>query len=227
MRVGDHILNDYKPLGIDAEVASVLEAMEELKCSHLPVMHEGKYLGLISEDDLLDIQNDQDRIEQHLKVLKPYQVTADTHIYEAIKTIGAGNLTCLPVMDDEGAYIGYVSPNELMWDLGQQVSFVEQGGVVVIRLAVRDYHISQLAQIVESEDALILGLQLRNEGADYLKVALKINQRDLSRIVKSFERYNYEVVELYHESIFDSTASDRYEGLIKYLNIWDAFSGIR
>jgi hypothetical protein len=91
-------------------------------------------------------------------------------------------------LDEKGNYIGYVSPQELMWDLGQQVSFVERGGVVVLKVAVRDYHISQIAQIVESEDALILGLQLRSEGTDFLKVALKINQRDLSRIVKSFER---------------------------------------
>ncbi len=219
MKVKDHILNDFKPLGIEEQASTVLEAMEELKCSHLPVLHEGKYLGLISEDDLLDIQNSEDTLEKHLKVLKPYSVAETTHIYEAIRTTGEGNLSCLPVLDEKGNYIGYVSPQELMWDLGQQVSFVERGGVVVLKVAVRDYHISQIAQIVESEDALILGLQLRSEGTDFLKVALKINQRDLSRIVKSFERYNYEVLELYHESLFDDTASDRFEGLIKYLNI--------
>lgn len=219
MRVSDHILNDFKPLGIEEEAGAVLEAMEELKCSHLPVLHEGKYLGLISEDDLLDVENTADSLERHLKVLKPYSARENTHIYEAIRTIGRGNLTCLPVLNEEDEYMGYVSPQELMWDLGQQITFVETGGVVVLRVAVRDYHISQIAQIVESEDALILGLQLRSDGADYLKLALKINQRDLSRIVKSFERYNYQVLELYHESLFDDTASDRLEGLIKYLNI--------
>jgi len=219
MRVGDHILNDVKPLGTETKVDYALEVMEELKSSHLPVVHEGKYLGLISEDDLMDIQNIEDSLDQHLKVIKPYQVDTDTHIYEAIRMIGEGNLTCLPVLDGDGNYIGYLSPNELMWDIGRGLSFVERGGVVVLRIPVRDYHISQLAQIVESEDALILGLQLASESNDFLKVALKINQQDLSRIVKSFERYEYEVVELYHESLFDDTASDRYEGLMNYLNI--------
>lgn len=219
MRVRDHILNDFKPLSTGERVADIMLAMEELKCSHLPVLHEDAYLGLISEDDLLDIQNDQDTLEKHLKVIKPYKVQADTHIYEAIQVIGEGNLTCLPVIDEQGQYIGYVSPQELMWDLGRQVSYAERGGVVVLRLPVRDYHISQIAQIVESEDALILGLQLRSQANDFINVALKINQQDLSRIVKAFERYQYEVVELYHESLFDDTASDRYEGLMKYLNI--------
>lgn len=219
MRVGDHILNDYKPLATSEKVADVLEAMEELKCSHLPVLDEGKYLGLISEDDLLDIENVEQKLEQHLNVLKPYQVQNTTHIYEAIRVFGEGNLTCLPVLNEEQKYIGYLSPQELMWDLGQQVSFAEKGAVIVLRLSVRDYHISQIAQIVESEDALILGLQLRSAGSDFLNVAVKVNQSDLSRIVKAFERYEYNVVELYHESLFDDTASDRYEGLVKYLNI--------
>ncbi len=219
MRVGDHILNDYKPLSTSEKVGDVLSAMEELKSSHLPVLEEGKYLGLISEDDLLDIENEEDQIEQHLNLLKPYQAKANTHLYEAIRLFGEGNLTCLPVLNEEGDYVGYLSASELMWDLGQQLTFAEKGAVLVLRLSVRDYHISQIAQIVESEDALILGLQLRSEGSDYLRVALKVNQSDLSRIVKAFERYEYEVVELYHESIFDDTASDRYEGLVKYLNI--------
>lgn len=219
MRVGDHILNDYKPLAPDELVQDVLAAMEELKCSHLPVLEEGQYLGLISEDDLMDIENTDQSIGLHRKVLKPYQVLENANIYEALKVIGEGNLSCLPVLNKEGEYVGYLSPQELTWDLGRQVTFTELGGVVVLRVPVRDYHISQIAQIVESEDALILGLQLRAEGADFLKVALKINQSDLSRIVKAFERYQYQIIELYHESIFDDTGSDRLEGLINYLNI--------
>lgn len=219
MRVGDHILNDYKPLAPDELVQDVLDAMEELKCSHLPVLEEGQYLGLISEDDLMDIENTDDSIGQHRKVFKPYQVLENNNIYEALRVIGEGNLSCLPVLNKEGHYVGYLSPQELSWDLGQQLTYVEPGGVVVLRVSVRDYHISQISQIVESEDALILGLQLASEGTDFLKVSLKINQSDLSRIVKAFERYQYQIIELYHESIFDDTASDRLEGLINYLNI--------
>ncbi len=219
MRVGDHILNDFKALNLEERVGDLLPLMEELKCSHLPVLHEGKYLGLISEDDLLDIENEEDRLNNHIKVIKPYQIDPEQHIYEAIRIFGSGNLTVLPVVNAEAKYLGYIAPNELMWDLGQQLGFVETGSVVVLRIAIRDYHISQIAQIVESEDALILGLQLRSDGGDFIRVALKINQLDLSRIIKSFERYSYEILEVYHQSLFDDTGRDRYEGLMKYLNI--------
>lgn len=220
MRVGDHILNDFKALSLNERVGDLLPLMEELKCNHLPIVHEGKYLGLISEDDLLDIENEDDLLNNHIKVIKPYYINPEQHIYDAMKVIGSGDLTVLPVVNDEEKYLGYVAPNELMWDLGQQLGFVEPGSVIVLRVALRDYHISQIAQIVESEDALILGLQLRSEGPGFARVALKINQLDLSRIIKSFERYSYDILEVYHQSLFDDTGRDRYEGLMKYLNIW-------
>jgi len=219
MRVDEHILNDFSALDISERVIDLLSSMEELKINHLPIVHEGLYLGLISEDDLLDVENVEDSLEKHLKVLKPYSISAGDHIYAAIKTIAEGNLTCLPVLDPDRKYIGYLSPQELVFDLGRQVSYNEMGSVIVIRVAIRDYFISKISQIVESEDALILGLQLRQEGNDYIRVALKINQQDLSRIVKSFERFEYEVMEVYHQALFDEDASDPFEALVKYLNI--------
>jgi acetoin utilization protein AcuB len=219
MRVDQHILNDFSALDINESVADLLLSMEELKINHLPIVHEDQYLGLISEDDLLDVQNIEDHLDKHLKVLKPYKISADDHIYAAIKTIAEGNLTCLPVLDAEKKYIGYLSPQELVFDLGRQVSYSELGSVIVLRVAIRDYYISKISQIVESEDALILGLQLRQDGSDFIRVALKINQQDLSRIVKSFERFEYDVVEVYHQALFDEDASDPFEALVKYLNI--------
>lgn len=219
MQVQEYILNDLKPLALSAQVGDTLRLMEELKYSHLPVLDQAQYLGIISEDDLLNIDRAEDQLSQHQRVLKPYSIVHNEHLYRAIAVLGEGHLSLLPVLDEDAKYIGYLSAQELTWDLGRQVSYAEMGSLLVLRVATRDYHLSQIAQIVESEDARITGLQLRSEGADFLRIALKINQVDLGRIVKSLERYEYEIVELYHKSLFDETASDRYGALMKYLNI--------
>ena len=218
MRVDEHILNDFNALGITERVEDLLSNMGELKISHMPIIHEGQYLGLISEEDLLDVENTDDNLEKHLKLLKPYSIRAEDHLYAAIKTIAEGNLSCLPVLNDEKKYIGYLSPQELIFNLGRQLSYNELGSVIVLRIAIRDYYISKISQIIESEDALILGLQLRKDGNDFILVSLKINQQDLSRILKSFERFEYDVVEVYHQTPFEDD-SDPFEALVKYLNI--------
>lgn len=219
MQIFRHIANDIKPLDTQATVADVFGLMEELKCSHLPVLHEGKYIGVICEDDLLDIDNDEDSLNQHLNILKPYSALATDQLFNAIRIIGEGKLSLLPVLNEEGKYIGYISPQEVLQDLGRDLTYVERGSVLVLEVHIRDYHLSQVAQIVESEDARIIGLHVKSDATEFLKVVLKINETDLSRIIKAFERYEYRVLEVFHQSIFDQTASDRYNSLINYLNI--------
>lgn len=219
MRAEDHILNDIKPLSITEKVASILDLMEELKFCHLPVLDQGKYVGLIGEDDLLDIQEEDDTLDKHLKVLKPYRLRADDHLFNAMHVIGEGNLSLLPVVREEQQYIGFLSPLEMVQDLGRQLTFQEPGALIVLRTATLDYHLSQLTQIVESEDAHIIGFHLVADGPDHLEIILKINRTDISRIIKAFERFEYEIKAVFHRSIFDDTASDRYDSLMNYLNI--------
>lgn len=219
MQVNNHLINDIKPLKITEKVEDVMALMSELKCGHLPVIEDQRYLGLISEDDLLDVEDPTDTLGEHLKVLKPYALKEEDHLYDAVKVMSEGNLTCLPVLNKEGKYLGYLSPQELVFDLGRQVTYLEHGSVVVLRVAIRDYHISQISQIVESEDAFILGLQLHSDSDDYLKVVLKINQTDLSRIIKAFSRYEYQVLSVFHQSLFEDDGPDPFETLEQYLNI--------
>ena len=219
MQIISHISNDLKPLGTEATVADILDMMEELKYCHLPVLHEGKYVGLVGEDDLMDVQNQEDKLERHLQILKPYSVLENDHLLQAIQIIAEGKLTILPVLNQESKYVGYINPLEIIQDLGRDLTYAERGSVLVLQVHMRDYHLSQLAQIVESEDARIIGLHIKSDSSEYLKLVLKINETDLSRIIKAFERYEYKVQEVFHQSIFDQTASDRYNSLINYLNI--------
>lgn len=221
MKVEKHLLNDVKPLNQKEKVVDILDAMEELKFSHLPVVDDERlYLGVICEDDLLEVSNEEDSLTKHLRLLKAYYVKSDADMFEAIRIIGEGNLSLLPVVDEKNIYRGYISTSELLQDVGRELTFKEPGGVLVLSIPVRDYQLTQIAQIVESEDAKIIGFHLSEDAEqEKLLVCLKINQPDLDRIVKSFERYNYNIVEVFHQSLFDDSLEDRYQSFMKYLNI--------
>ena len=220
MKVTTHMLNDLKPFGKSEKVSDMLDIMEELKYSHLPVVEgDREYLGLICEDDLLEIENDQDPISRYQRLLKAYSIPESGNMFEALKIIGEGNLSLLPVVSVENKYCGYISAVELLQDIGRELTFVEPGSVLVLRVPSRDYQLGQIAQIVESEDAKIIGFHLAGDAeTDQLLISLKINQTDLGRIVRSFERYNYIIVEVFHQSLFDDSLQDRYQSFMKYLN---------
>ena len=214
------MLNDLKPLRGEDVVSEVLDIMEELKYSHLPVVDEERhFLGLVCEDDLLEFDDDS-TLARHQRCYKPYSLSDQSHIFEALRMFGDGNLSLLPVVDGENHYLGYLSAMELLQDIGRELSFTEAGSLIILRMSLRDYHLAQVAQIVESEDAKIIGLFLVNDAEpDYLQLVLKINQQDISRIIQSFQRYNYNIVAVYHQSIFDENMEDRYESFMKYINI--------
>lgn len=221
MKVEKHLLNDLKPLNQNEKVVDILDAMEELKFTHLPVVDDERlYLGVICEDDLLEVSNEEDVLTKHLRLLKAYRIGVDADMFEAIRVIGEGNLSLLPVVDADNNYRGYISTSELLQDVGRELTFKEPGGVLVLSVPVRDYQLTQIAQIVESEDAKIIGFHLAEDKEnEKLLVCIKINQTDLGRIVKSFERYNYNIVEVFHQSLFDDSLEDRYQSFMKYLNI--------
>ncbi|WP_417589426.1 CBS domain-containing protein [Owenweeksia hongkongensis] len=221
MKVEKHLLNDLKPLNQSEKVVDILDAMEELKFSHLPVVDDERlYLGVICEDDLLEVSNEDETLAKHLRLLKAYRISLDADMFEAIRIIGEGNLSLLPVVDAKNHYRGYIATSELLQDVGRELTFKEPGGVLVLSIPVRDYQLTQIAQIVESEDAKVIGFHLSEDAEqEKLLVALKINQTDLDRIVKSFQRYNYNVVEVFHQSLFDDSLEDRYQSFMKYLNI--------
>lgn len=214
------MVNDIKPLLNSEKVGDILDIMEELKYTHLPVVDQDRnYLGLLCEDDLLEL-DEEDRIQKHQRCLKPFAIAANSHLFEAVKSMGEGQLSLLPVVNTEGGYLGYVPAVELLQDLGRELSFNERGSVIVLKMDVRDYHLAQVSQIVESEDAKIIGLLLFNDtNPDLLNLVLKINQEDLSRIIQSFKRYNYSIDAVFHQSIFDENLADRYESFMKYINI--------
>ena len=140
-------------------------------------------------------------------------------MFDAIRIIGEGNLSLLPVVDEENHYLGYISAVELLQDIGREITFTEPGSVVVLKVAVRDYQLAQIVQIVESEEARIIGFHLASdEESGQLLICLKINQTDLTRILKSLERYNYNIVEVFHKSMFSDSVADRYQSFMKYLN---------
>lgn len=221
MKVEKHLLNDLQPLRQSEKVVDILDTMEELKFTHLPVVDDDRlYLGVVCEDDLLEVGNEEDSLSKHARLLKAYSISINADMFEAIRLIGEGNLSLLPVVDDAKMYRGYISAAELLQDVGRELTFKEPGGVLVLRVPVRDYQLGQIAQIVESEEAKIIGFHLSEDlDTENLLVSLKINQLDLDRIIKSFERYNYNIVEVFHQSMFDDSMEDRYQSFMKYLNI--------
>jgi acetoin utilization protein AcuB len=81
-----------------------------------------------------------------------------------------------------------------------------------------DYSLAQMAQIVESNNAKILSSFITSSpDSNKLEVTLKINEIELDRIIRTFERYDYTISASFQKGIFDDDLQLRYETLINFL----------
>jgi Mg/Co/Ni transporter MgtE len=200
---------------------TALNWMEIFRISHLPIVNNQEFLGLISDADIFDMNQPEEPIGNHnLTLFKPY-VTSEQHLFEVIGLASKLKLTIVPVLDENNHFKGVITTNDLIKHISAISSMDQHGGIIVLELLERDYSLSQIAQIVESNNIKVLSMYITSPPeSTRLEVTLKVNSTDLSSVIRTFERYNYEVKTwVTADDSLDRFYSERLDMLIKYLNI--------
>jgi len=195
--------------------------MDIFRISHLPIVNNQDFLGLISDKDIYDHNMAEEPIGNHsLSLFSPF-VTYDQHLYEVMELASRLNLTAVPVLDHNSHYLGVITLNDLLHYFADFSALKEPGAIIVLDMNIHDYSLTQIAQIVESNDAKILSVCVSSHtSSTKLEVTLKINRTDLASIVQTFSRYNYIIKGTFmDEDDMNSFYENRYEMFMKYLSI--------
>jgi CBS domain-containing protein len=198
-----------------------LNWMEIFRISHLPIVDNHRYVGLISDKTIYDLNlNEVAMADCSDNLLQPH-VHQNQHIYEVVSIVSELKLSVVPVLDEDHQYTGVITVNDLAHQFADLVAVKEPGGVIVLELSPIDYSLSEIARIVEGNDAKILSFYVSKAGnANQLLVTLKVNQMDLSGIIQTFVRYDYTIRSVFmDESVLKHMYDDRFEMLMKYMNI--------
>jgi CBS domain-containing protein len=195
--------------------------MDIFRISHLPIVNNQDFLGLISDKDIYDHNLAEEPIGNHsLSLFSPF-VTYDQHLYEVMELASRLNLTVVPVLDHNNHYLGVITLNDLLHYFADFSALKEPGAIIVLDMNILDYSLAQIAQIVESNDAKILSVCVTSHtSSTKLEVTLKISRTDLASIVQTFNRYNYIIKGTFmDEDDMNSFYENRYEMFMKYLSI--------
>lgn len=220
MTAADLINQDILPLRTSDTAIVALSWMDEYRLSHLPVVNSTDYLGLISDTDIYNLSEFEQPVGNHsLSLHRPF-VEQHQHIFEVIKIIVQLKLSLLPVLDEKNRYLGCIIFPDLVKKISEMISVENPGAIIVLEMNANDYSLTEISNIVESNDAKILNCFVTSQpDSTKISITLKINKIDFQPVLQTFNRYEYIVKEFYGESNYYDDLQERYDSLMNYLNV--------
>jgi len=207
------------PLKTSDSGEEALSIMSDFYVKHLPIVNNEQLLGLISEDDILNNDIAEAVGSFSLSMSRPY-VKEGNHIFEVMSIMNEFKLTVIPVVDADDNYLGLISQDDLLRFFATIGSFTEPGSIIVLEMSKQDYSLSQIARIVESENAAVLSSFITtNLDSTKIDVTVKINLQDVSAVLATFQRFDYSIKASFQESEYFDSLKDRYDSLMSFLNI--------
>ncbi|MBL7740711.1 MAG: CBS domain-containing protein [Chitinophagaceae bacterium] len=207
-------------LRLQDKVYQALQLMNDNQVTHLPIVDGEKYIGIISEDDLLLAENEHAILSELQQSFANTFVKNDEHFLRAIQVAAENGLSVVPIIDGENDLTGAVTYNDLLKHASEFMSLHEPGGLIVLEMPSNQYSFSEISKILETNDAQITQLNtFNNAETGMMRVTIRINKSDISDVVAAFQRYEYDVKYFFGEELYDNELRSNYDNLMNYLKI--------
>ncbi len=220
--IAEELINQLiPPLKLTDDAHKAIVWMEEFRCNQLPVVKDGMFLGFITEEIILEINDIEKKLEEFELLGKQCRVTSETHFYEVLRTASENKLQMVAVISASQEYTGVITIQDTLTSFAQTAAVQMPGGIIVLSMDHMDYSLAEISRLVEENDARILSSTVKEDPLDKgkIKLTLKINRTDLSRIIATLERFDYKIIARYQEVSELGDQKERLDMLLRYLDI--------
>lgn len=216
--IDNYYIKDFiPPIEDDAIVQNILNQMEDFQLQHLPVIVDGTYRGLISEEQLLDcnLESPLGRCGVELNYLF---IMLNQHFLEAAGLISTYHVSAVPIINDKNEYLGMVTKESVYNYMTDNLMTKERGSIIILSIPKRSYSLNEISRVCEAEQAKILGILVKDLN-ELLELTIKLNNSDIFPISSTLEKMGYTILDTYVEGKFISSYKDHYDYLLNYLSI--------
>lgn len=218
MQIQNQIITTVPIFEVSETLEEVIQFFEETTFSHVAVTEDGVYIGLLSENDLACFEPEK-KIEDFRYDLETFFVKKETSWLDVLEMFSRNEANVLPILDENQVIIGYYDLEDIVSTFIDTPFFREPGAILVIATGIKDYSFSEIAQIVESNNARLLGAFITDSQNDVVQITLKVGSQNLSEVAQTFRRYNYTIVFGNSDDQFLEDLKQRSDYLEKYLNV--------
>jgi CBS domain-containing protein len=216
--ITNYITNDFKAIDSQETIVAAQDFLIDLSFSHFPIVEEGIYIGSIAADDLETFDADK-KVGDYKYTLEPFFARTNMIWLDVLEVFANNQTNIVPVLDEMNNYVGYYEIGDIMKFFHETPFLKEAGGIIIVKKGILDYSMSQITQIVESNNGKLLGLFVSDSDIESIEITLKISLGAMNEIIQTFRRYNYEIVSEHQEDNYINNLKERSDYLDKYLNI--------
>lgn len=218
MPLDQYIINDLRPFDVSSKIKELQEVFNQLTYSHVPIQKDGVYIGCLSETDVYCFDGNE-KVEDVLYAVEHFFVDQSAIWLDVLDTFALNDSNLMPVLDSNHNYLGYYLLIDIISLFRNTPFFSEPGGTIIVEKAYKDYSLSEICQIVESNNVKMLGVFVSKIRNDMVQVIIKIENSGLSAIFETFRRYGYTIISGHEDDRFLKTLKDRSAYLNRYLNL--------
>ncbi len=202
-------------------VAEALDWMQEHHLTQLAVVDNSQYLGVVSEDLLLNIPDDERPISDVMRLAETVFASESQHLLELIALTTEHRLDVLAILNEGNDFMGCVGTTDLLRQFSRELGIQESGAILVLALDEHDYSMSEISRLIETNNVKIISSYYSSPAyglTERARLTLKLNQRDITSAVSTLERFGYTIDAAFASAPIDSLDQERLNALMRFLN---------
>ncbi|MBY0065688.1 CBS domain-containing protein [Empedobacter falsenii] len=217
MYITEYLSNEIKPGKVNYSPSQLLEVVQENKLTHLPLFKGLDFIGNISEEDLIELSIDDEKVD-YTSYLESFYLSESSTLLDAIQMMYTNQANILPIINEQSRYVGFITETDIINTFANFPFVAAQGVSMLVSIAEKDLSMTAISNIIEVNNGKILGMMIVGNKEDSVYVLLKFSSSNLLTIGETFERYGYQVIQKFYNDEKQELLQSRYAQLLKYMN---------
>ncbi len=209
------------PLELKNSAVDGLNRMDEFRITSLPVIDQGFFLGMLSEDEIYSKANFDHPVSEYELDHKEIIISEEIHLFEVVQVAVENEVDVIPVEDSKGSFLGVITLADTVSAFANITGAQIPGAILVLSMDAKDYSLSEISRLAEEDQFKIIGsfLSIDQKDPKKVKLTLKLNKTEIDRLIATYERFGYHVISKFQEVEGEGVEKERLDILWKYLEM--------
>lgn len=205
MYVKNNMTVNPKTVHPDQTISEVLDLMHEFKIHRIPVVLEGKLVGLVTQG--IVTENSPSRLStlsihemnyllsktrvKDIMIKKVFTISPEALAEEAAFVMEEKDIGCLPVVGDSNVLLGILTTSDILKAFVNILGFNQRGSRVAIKVVDGIGVFAELTRVLADNDISIS--HLANHGSE---IIFRCDELDQKKLRKLLEAHGYNIISI-------------------------------